>query len=105
MSGQCRLASNGAGAALLLAGNGSNEFSRVGGFRVQEDLRWRSMLDDLPSMHDRDLIADLAGHAQIVRDEDHRYAGLPLNLVQQLQDLRLDRYVERGNRFVRDQQL
>ena len=56
-------------------------------------------------MHDGDFVADLAGDAQIVRDEDHRYAGLPLDLIQQLQDLGLDRHIERGNGLIGNQQL
>ena len=73
--------------------------------RVEEDLRGRSAFDDPPFLHHRDFVADLAGDAQIVGDEDHRHAGLALDLVQQLQDLRLDRHVERRDRLVGDQQL
>ena len=68
-------------------------------------MRGRTAFDDPPFLHHRDFVADLAGDAQIVGDEDHRHAGLPLDLVQQLQDLRLDRHVERRDRLVGDQQL
>jgi hypothetical protein len=38
-------------------------------------------------------------------DQQDRHAEAFLHLVQQVEDLRLDRHVERGGRFVRDQQL
>jgi hypothetical protein len=43
-------------------------------------------------------------NAEIVRDEQHRHAVVPLQRLQQLQDLRLHGDVERGRRLVGDQQ-
>ena len=43
-------------------------------------------------------------HAEIVRDQDQPRCRSLLQLDDQLQDLRLDRHVERGGRLVRDQQ-
>ena len=65
----------------------------------------RSLLDNLAVLHDADPIGDLAHDAEVVGDEQHRHAGAPLNLLQQLQDLRLHRDVERGGRLVGDQQV
>ena len=44
-------------------------------------------------------------HAEVVRDQDDRRAGPLLHLVHQLEDLGLNRDVERGRRLVGDQQL
>ena len=43
--------------------------------------------------------------AQVVRDEQDRGARLLFQVVHQLQDLRLNRHVQRGGRLVGDQQL
>ena len=43
-------------------------------------------------------------HAQIVRDNHHRHLELFLQLHDELQNLRLNRHIERSGRFVGDQQ-
>ena len=52
-----------------------------------------------------DAVADLVGGAEIVGGEQHRDAALARQLLQQLQDLRLDGDVERRGRLVGDDQL
>ena len=47
----------------------------------------------------------LGDDAEVVGDQDHRHPALAAQVVEQLQDLRLDRHVERGRRLVGDQQL
>ncbi len=42
---------------------------------------------------------------KIVRDQQDRHAGLGLQFLQQVQDLGLNGNIERGGRFVSDQQL
>ncbi len=44
-------------------------------------------------------------HAEVVRDQQHRHSQLALETVEQLENLRLDRHVERGRRLVRNQHL
>ena len=44
-------------------------------------------------------------HAQVVRDQDHRHPQVAAQVVDQVEDLGLDRHVERGRRLVGDQQL
>ena len=48
---------------------------------------------------------DLGDDAEVVRDQQDRHAEPLAQLAQQLEDLRLDRHVERGRRLVGDQQL
>src|ERR1019366_3329659 len=50
-------------------------------------------------------LAHVAHDCEVVGDEDHRQAELALQLAQQVEDLRLDRDVERGDRLVGDDQL
>src|SRR3546814_19525113 len=49
--------------------------------------------------------SDLADHRQVVGDEDERQLELLLEVLQQVDDLRLDRDVERRDRLVADHHL
>ena len=62
-------------------------------------------LDDPAGVHHRHLVGHLGDHAEIVRDQDDRHAGLLLQVAQQVEDLRLHGDVERGGRLVGDQQV
>ena len=62
-------------------------------------------LDDLAEVHDRDPLAEVPHHRQVVRDEDERQVQLALQVAQQVDHLRLDRDVQRGDRLVGDDQL
>ncbi|KAG1318371.1 hypothetical protein G6F62_012391 [Rhizopus arrhizus] len=62
-------------------------------------------LDHLAALHDHDGVADLRGHAQVVRDEQHADAGALAYLLQQFQHLRLHRHVQRRYGFVGHQDL
>ena len=61
-------------------------------------------LDQLAGIHHRDVIAEPANDAEIVADEQETDAFLASEARQQAQDLRLDSDVERGRRFVEDQE-
>ena len=63
------------------------------------------LLDDLAGVHDRDAVAHLGDDAQVVGDEDDRRPGLVAQVAHQVEDLGLDRHVERGRRLVGDEQL
>ena len=63
------------------------------------------LLDDLSGVHHADPIGELAHDAEIVGDEQHRHAEPLLDVLEQFQDLRLHRDVERGGRLVGDQQI
>ena len=62
---------------------------------------WR-LLDDATEVHHGDPVADVLDDAQVVRDEEVREAHLRLQVGHEVQDLRLDRQVERGYRLVGD---
>ena len=56
-------------------------------------------------VHDGDPVGDVVDDAEVVRDEDVRQVELVLQVVEQVDHLRLDRDVERGDRLVGDDQL
>ena len=65
----------------------------------------RPDLDDPAGVHHRDAIAGLGDHAHVVGDEHDRGAVLLAQALEQRNDLRLDRDVERRRRLVGDDQL
>src|SRR5580765_2247114 len=71
--------------------------------RVVEERTLRGSLDHAARVHDDDLVRDVRNDSQVVGDQDHRRVELVLQAVDQLDDLRLDRHVERRRRLVRDQ--
>ena len=86
-------------------GHGAQQPARVGMARAAEHLLAAAFLDETPGVHHGDAIRELVHHAEIVRDQQDRGAELALEVAHQLEDLRLDRDVERGGRLVGDQQL
>ena len=62
-------------------------------------------LDDLAGVHHDDLVGHLGDHAQVVGDEHDRHLVLLAQRLHELEDLGLDRDVERGGRLVGDEQL
>ena len=77
----------------------------IGVDRALEDVLSSSLLDDLPGIKHGHLVGDAPDHSEIVADEDHGQAALATQLLEQLEDLRLDRDVERRGRLVEDQQI
>jgi hypothetical protein len=69
-----------------------------------EDPRGVIGLHRLAVIHHQGAVRDLRDHAHIMRDEEDRHPLFLLQDLEQLQDLRLDRDVERGRRLVGDQQ-
>src|SRR6516225_4642451 len=70
--------------------------------RLREKLLGRADLADTAEIHHRDAVADRFDHGEIVRDEQQRQPEPRLHLLQQIEDLRADRNVERGDRLVAD---
>ncbi len=62
-------------------------------------------LGDLPEVHHGDPVGDVAHDAQVVRDEDVGQPELRLEVLEQVEDLRLHRDVERRDGLVGDDQL
>ena len=70
---------------------------------AREDLLGRAGLDDLAAVMIADPVGHLADDRQIMGDQQQRHAEAVAQIPQQLQDVRLDRHVERGGRLVGDQ--
>jgi hypothetical protein len=73
--------------------------------RPLEQLVGRRHLDDLAQIHDGDAVADVANDVEIVGDENERKPEFLAQLLEQIDDLRLDRGVERGDRLIGDDEL
>ena len=82
-----------------------DEMLGVGVLRGGEDFARLAPLDDLAAIHDADPVGHLPHDAEIVGDEQHRHVELGLELEQEVEDLRLDRDVERGRRLVGDEEI
>jgi hypothetical protein len=64
------------------------------------DVARRAHLHDAAEVHDRDAVAHVPDDAQVVRDEQVAHRELVLQSLEQVQDLRLHRHVERARRLV-----
>src|SRR5205809_4388138 len=71
--------------------------------RGEDLLPWRH-LRDRAEIHDGNAVRHVLDDRQIVADEEQREAELPLQILQQVDDLRLDGDVERRDRLVADDQ-
>ena len=73
--------------------------------RLVENAGGGAGLDDLTGVHDRDVVADVCHHAEVVTDDHHGQAGIADESPQQTEDLGLHGDVEGGRGLVGDQQL
>src|SRR5699024_6736580 len=72
---------------------------------IDEQLRGRRLLHHLAQVHAGDVVGEILDHAQVVGDEYVCRPHLPLQLLEQVQDLSLDGYVQGGDRLVADDEL
>src|SRR5205807_1169514 len=68
----------------------------IGVLRVVEDLIDRPLLDDPARVHHGNAVGDVGHHAEVVGHDDDGGIGAVTQQLDPLQDLRLDRHVERG---------
>src|SRR5581483_1991656 len=78
---------------------------RVRVLRLDVQVVARADLDRAAEVHDHHAIRDVPHDVQVVGDEDVGEAELALQVLQQVEDLRLHGDVERGHRLVADDQL
>ena len=64
----------------------------------------RPDLDDPAEIHHDDPVAEILHDVEVVADEDVCRFELVLEIEQEVQDLRLDRFAEGGDRLVEDQE-
>ena len=85
-------------------GNRPEQPLGIGVPHLVEDLFDRAGFHRFAGIHHRDAVAGLQDQAQVVRHEDHGGAEFLGQLLDQLDDARLHRHVERGGRLVEQQQ-
>ena len=90
---------------LLHVGHRGQQRLGVGVVRAVVERLAVADLDDLAEIHHRDLGAEVPDDGEVVGDEQEGDAELPLQVLQEVHHLRLDRHVERGHRLVGHQQL
>ena len=71
---------------------------------VRVELAGGAALDDSPGVHDVHAVGVPGHDAQVVRDDQHRDPEAPREVLHELEDLGLDRHVERGGRLVGEDQ-
>ena len=85
-------------------GHAREQAPRVGHLRVDQDLLAGAVLDHASGVHHQDVVGHLGDDPQVVRDDDDGGVELTLQVLQEVQDLRLDGHVEGRRRLVGDQQ-
>jgi hypothetical protein len=68
---------------------------------LEERIRGRH-LNDLPQVHHGDMVADVPNHGQVMGNEEIGEAESGLKVVEQIEDLSLDRHIERRYGLVGD---
>src|SRR4029077_6570269 len=86
------------------ARNAAEEANGVRMARLGEDCLDRALLYEAGGGQHAHPLAPLRDHAEVVRDEEHRAVELLLEVLDQVEHLRLDGGVEAGRRLVEDQQ-
>src|SRR5262249_15582370 len=88
---------------LIHARDGAQEAQRVGVPWTGEEVSGGAPPDDVPRVHHRVPAAHARHHSEVMGDQNYRHAQLAAQAQDQVQDLGLDRDVERGRRLVRDE--
>ena len=87
--------------ASLETAHGGEQRLGIGVMGRREDLLDRALLHDLAEIHHRHPVGDVAHQRQVVADEHHGRAAVPLDVEQQGDDRRLHRDVERRDGLIR----
>ena len=77
----------------------------VGVLRPAQHLADGAALHGPPRVHHQQVVGHVGDDAEVVGDEDDRGAELLLQVLEQVEDLRLDGHVQGGGRLVGDQQV
>src|SRR4029077_11837445 len=85
--------------------HGGEERESVGVLRRGEDLAFLRRLDDLAEIHHRDAMRHMLDDGEVMADEEKGEAELLLQVLQEIDDLRLHRDVERGDGLVANDEI
>ena len=86
------------------ARHAAHQAHRVRVPRVGEDVARRALLDEAPGVEHADALAEAPHQAEVVRDQQDGRVDAPAQLLDQVEDLGLDRGVEAGGGLVEDEQ-
>ena len=73
--------------------------------RVLKNIVNRRLFHDHAAVHNLHAVTQLCNNPQIMRDKDNTGAIITAQCPHLLQDLILDRYIQRSGRFVRNQKI
>ena len=73
--------------------------------RMIKNIICRSALADTPAVHNHNLVAHARDNPKIMRHHNNRHAQLFLEVLHQLENLRLNRHIKRRGWLVRDQNI
>ena len=85
--------------------NGGDQAAGVGVDAVGDELKAVGQFHQLAQVHDADAVGDMLDHAQVMGDEQVGQAHLGLQVLEHVDDLRLDGNVQRRDRLVADDEL
>ena len=85
--------------------DGAHQRARVGVQRLLVQVVGRRLLDQRPEVHDADDVADVPDDGEVVGDDQVGEPEPLLQLLEQVEHLRLHADVERGDRLVGDEQV
>src|SRR5262249_53363518 len=91
-------------APLLEPRDRADQSYRVRMLRHGKDIGQRRTFNDLAGIHHRYLVAHLGNHAEIVGDEYDCRSCRPTQIAQEVENLSLNRHIERRSWLIRDQQ-
>ena len=89
----------------LQVGDRVQQHARVGVLRSGEDLVRRPQLREPAQVHDADPVGDVVDDGEVVGDEEVGQPELPLQVLHEVQDLRLHRDVQGRGRLVANHEL
>lgn len=86
-------------------GRGAQQRCGVRVFGVGVEFLAAGLFDDSPEIHHRDLVRKMFDDREVVGDEQVRDVSLALEIGEQVENLALDRNVERADGFVADDEI
>ena len=72
--------------------------------RIRVNFFRRALLYQVSLVHNSDVVAEILYDRQVMRNEENRQSELTLQFIQQIQYLRLNGYIQSGDRLVRNNQ-
>ena len=85
--------------------NGRDQAAGVGVDAVGDQLKAVGQLDQLAQIHNTDAVGDMLDNAQVMRDKEVGQPHLLLQILNHIDDLRLNRDIQRGDRLIADDEL